>query len=194
MQIPSKGTLVAEFGPDTMVGQAAVAGDLVGGQPLGVGLATISVWLSAVTAMPLGKASPSATCRAVPALGGQHDNARRVRLAGHHVEASAVHVGVAAAVDDELVAGRRIRALTEIGIHLERAVGLLHEQPTRARIDDKQPSVRQPVDTERKRRAAVHDLGGAVSIDSDDLLCSPIGEPEAPVVPTRLAPRKRCLS
>ena len=34
----------------------------------------------------------------------------------------------------------------------------------------------------------MHDLGRAVGVDGDDLLCSPIGEPEAALVPTRLLP------
>ena len=32
----------------------------------------------------------------------------------------------------------------------------------------------------------MHDLGAAVEIDRDHLLCSPVGEPEAAVVPARL--------
>ena len=153
------GHSVAELGPDTTVGQAAVVGDLVGGQPLGVGLADDQGLVVAGHRHAVGEGEPIGDLPGRPVRCDQHHAARRVRLAGHQVEAAAVHVGVAAAVDDELVAGRRVRALTEIGVHLERAVGLVAQQSSRARIDDEHSSVRQPVDTERERGAAVHDLG-----------------------------------
>ena len=35
----------------------------------------------------------------------------------------------------------------------------------------------------------MHDLGGAVQSNGDDLLCAPVREPEATVVPTRLLPK-----
>jgi hypothetical protein len=57
------GDAVAEVGPHAPVRQAPVRGDVEGGEPFAVDSAMISVALSGVTAMPFGKAMPSATCR-----------------------------------------------------------------------------------------------------------------------------------
>ena len=84
---------------------------------------------------------------------GRHedDAAGRKGLTRHEIEAAAIDVCAAAPVDHELVAGRRVRGLTKIGVHRERPAVLPHQQPASARIDDEQSPVRQPVDAEPKR-------------------------------------------
>ena len=88
--------------------------------------------------MPLGNASPSATCRAVPS-GVTSTTTPGVTLAGHHVEAAAVDVGVAAAVDDDLVPAAG-PSLTEIGVGHQRAIGLPAQQRRRSCETSSRPS------------------------------------------------------
>ena len=68
-----------------------------------------------VTAMPLGKAIPSATSPARAIGGHERHDSRRERLAGHQVEAAPVDVGIAAAVDHDLVPAL-VRKRVQVGI------------------------------------------------------------------------------
>src|SRR4029077_8028046 len=72
------GHSVAEFGPDATVGQAAVVGDLVGGQLLGVGLADDERWVVGGYRHAVGKGEPVGDLPGGPVRGDQHDTARRV--------------------------------------------------------------------------------------------------------------------
>src|SRR3954449_1689986 len=161
--------------------------------------------------MPLGKAMSSATRRAEPsgviratlpggkgvllgyrgsrAVGGDQSDAAGSELgARHHVEAGAVHVGVAATVHDELVPRRGIEDAPQVAGGHQRAVGLAAQEKPLARRDEQQTPVRQPVDTAGKRPRPEDDLAVALEIDCNDLWRTPVGKPKTILMPTWLLP------
>ena len=118
------------------------------------------------------------------AVGRDHRDHSGRELAVGKVEADVVRVGVAPAVDDDLVPGV-LGEDAQVGLGRERPVGLHAEQTPFGGRDDEQGPVGQPVDAERKRLNLGDDLAPAVEIDGDQLLRAPVGQPETAVVPAR---------
>ena len=101
-------------------------------------------------------------------------------------EADAVDVDVAAAVDDDLVPG----AVGEAA-----QVGMGHQRRRRARDAERDPLGPRPPAVGRRGSQSMqngrpngrphHDFALAVELDGDDLLRSPVREPQAALVPSR---------
>src|SRR4029453_11495259 len=97
------GRVVAQVGEDPPPGQAAVAADVEGGQPPAVRLGDDQGGVVGGDGHAVGEGQVLGDPPDGAVGGGQHDVPRRRRLAGHHVEADAVDIGVAAAVDHDVV-------------------------------------------------------------------------------------------
>ena len=94
-------------------------------------------------------------------------------------EEPAVDVGVAAAVDDELVPV--IGEVAQVGVRDEGSVRFEAQEPLSR---DQEATVRQPVDRPAEAaRPVTDDLAGAIEIDGDDLVGPPVGEPQPAVMP-----------
>src|SRR5439155_20657752 len=85
---------VAEVGPHAPVGQAAVRGDVEGGEPLGVGLGDDQRSVVGCDEHAVGEREVVCDLASGAVGGDQGDDAGGERLAGHQVEAAAVHVRV----------------------------------------------------------------------------------------------------
>jgi hypothetical protein len=98
------------------------------------------------------------------------------------VEADAVDVGVAVAVDDDvvpwLVGDRR-----EVGVRGHRADGIAAQQLTTCRVQHEQLTVRQEVDAHREGLDANHHLMATLPVEDYHLVRAPVGEPEPACVP-----------
>src|SRR5262249_8805028 len=162
----------AEVGAAARVGEAAARRDIESRQSPGVGLGDDE--------------------RGVV---GRHGHAIRKGEAVRHLSSGSItrdegddsgdtiDVGVAAAVDDDLVP-RLVGEAAQVGMRHERAVELLAQETTLAPRDDQQAAIRQPVDAEWKtKRSAGDDLAVAVKIDRRDFLSAPVREPETVLVP-----------
>jgi hypothetical protein len=137
-----------------------------------------------VRTMPLGNARPSATCRAI---GGDQCEDSGGELAGRELKAYVADVSVAPPVHDDIVPGV-VGEAAQVGVSYERPIGFSAQQEPIACRDDQQAPIGQPVDAEWERRYADDDLALTLEIDGDDLLRSPVREPETLIVPAwRLA-------
>src|SRR5439155_22077179 len=98
---------------------------------------------------------------------------------------TAIHVDVAAAIDDDFVPDL-IGDGTETRVGDKRSVSLAPNEPTLATGDNQQPPVGKPIDTERNlKRRVDNDLAAAVRVHCANLLSAPIGKPEAILMPAR---------
>ena len=144
------GDAVSELSPDASVREAAVVLEIEGVSLMPYDSATISVALSRVTSIPLGKAMPSATRRADPSQVTRATIPGGEGLAGHGVEAAALDVGVAATVDHKLVSRRQVGQAAHVAVGDQRAAGLAAQEEAIASRDDEQAAVGQPVDAARE--------------------------------------------
>src|SRR5262249_26465292 len=120
--------------------------------------------------------------------GDQCDDPGTGLLAGQEVETETVDVDVATPIDHDL-APAMVGDSAQVGMPHHRAVALpAHE----LLASDKQASVGQPRGGPPEARGTLSDdLTIAVEIDRDNLLGSPVREPQTVLVPTRrLADRK----
>ena len=126
----------------------------------------INVELFCVTAMPLGKAMPSATWRAAPIGRDQcesHSAGRR-------------YVDVAAAVDDDLVPSS-VGEATQVRMGHQRAVGLATQNETRSARDHEQSAVAQPVDAEGEAERPIRTTTSLLPFGSTAMIsCAPQSE------------------
>ena len=141
---------ITQIGPHAPVLQAAAGIDAERGEPLGVGLGHDQRRAVAHHQHAIGEcqAAGHLLCRAVGCDQGDHSGCER--LAGHHVEAATVDVRVAAAVDNELVHGRRVRRRFQVAIGHQRPILLAAQKQPVARRHNQQPAVWQPVDAQRE--------------------------------------------
>src|SRR5262249_22155781 len=111
----------------------------------------------------------------------QRDHPRWL-LAGF-VNSAAVDIDMTTIVHDDFVA-HPLSERPQIGMGDQGSIGLPTEkEPLRPRHNEYAP-IRKPVDTEGQRsRHASHDLAFAGEINCDNLLFTPIAEPQAIVVP-----------
>ena len=98
--------------------------------------------------MPLGNATPSATCRAEPS-GATNARNSGGELASRKVKAGVADIGVAPTVHDDVVPGM-LREAAQVGMGHERPVMLPSQQEPIACQDDKQTPIGEPVDAERE--------------------------------------------
>ena len=98
---------------------------------------------------------------------------------------TAVDVGIAAPVDDDFVP-ELIRNISKINVRDERSIVLASDDSTLPSGDDQEPSVRKPIDAEGQLEGRAHDhLRSALRVDGQNLLRTPIREPEAILMPAR---------
>src|SRR5919204_375024 len=171
-------------GPDPAVRQAAVGGDVEGGERPGERLGDHQRRVVGRHRHAVRKRDPlrHLACRAVRR--DQHDDPRlEVLLA--EPEADGVQIDVAAAVDHDLIPA--VRAETaQVGVPHHGSVGLpAHQLLAR----HEKAAVVKPVDRPPEpRRAFGDDLAPTVEVEGDDLPGAPVGKPESAVVPAwRLA-------
>ena len=170
-----------ERGPHSPVRQAAVGGDGEGRQPVAVRLGEDQGRVVGRDGHAVGKGDAVRDLPRRAVRGDQGDDAGG-ELAGGKVEADGVDVGVAPAVDDDLVPGI-VRKSAQVGMGDQRPVALPAQESPLARRNDQQATVGQPVDAEGERRHVEDDLALAREVDGDDLLRASVGKPEAVLVP-----------
>ena len=147
--------------------------------------AQIRVEPSGVTTIPFGNCEPVGDLADLAVGRDQRDQARRELAAAHEVEVDRVDVGVTAAVDHDLVpASAAMSAVRSAWVTSEPSAS--RRRSASGAADDQQPAVGEPVDRDRDRRpscTSAIDLAVAVEVDREDLALTPVGEPEAAVVP-----------
>jgi len=169
-------------GPDSPIEQAAVCRDVEGGERAGERLGDDQRRVVGGHRHPIGEGDLIGDLTYFAFGGDERDDAGRFSSARVEL-AAAVEVDVAAPVDDDLV---------EVADGETAGVDVFDKGPVRfqaeqARLgprDDQQPAVRQPIDRERDGGGhAGNQLAPAGAVDRNDLLRSPVGEPETTVMP-----------
>ena len=122
-QIPS-GAL-AQVGPGTPAGQAAVRADVEGHQVVPVGVRDDQRGVVSGHGHPVGKRDVAGHLAHRAVRRGQEDKTRLKLLPGHRIEAGPVDVVVTVSVDHDVVPAR----LTEVGVSSQRPVRLPAQQP-----------------------------------------------------------------
>ena len=177
------GVVIPREGLHPPVAQVAVRADVVGREPVAVGLGDDQRGPVGRDRHAVGKREVPGDQADRPAGRGERDTARRGLAAGE-VEPDGIDVGVTVRVHDKIVP-RLVGDGGQVGMGDHLAIRLAAQQPPPRRVHDQQPPVGQEVDAHRERGDADYDFVTTAGVERDHLVGAPVGKPEPSVVPPR---------